>query len=148
MAAMNKKKAKTALNGSDRSKTLEADLIGDEMAQKNMIETGRRHVDEGTKFQQNANRADRILGISQGFRMRHPHRVLGQYDGVQKTTSTAASSYEKALLHETKRTEMPKEFKPKGDGDGMVNQVGVVSTALDNFKASKGKFARMHLVGV
>ena len=65
-----------------------------------------------------------------------------------KTTSTAASTWEQALLHETKRVDLPKEFRPTGDGDGMVNQVGVVTTALENFKASKGKFSRFHLIGV
>ena len=147
MAQMNKK-VKSATAGSERSKTLETDLIGEEMGQKQAMETGRRHVDEGTSFQRNANKANKMLGIQQGFRQRHPHSVLGQYDGVMKTTSTAASSWEKALLHETTRTEMPKEFRVSGDSDGMVNQVGVVTTALDNYKASKGKFSRFHLIGV
>ena len=142
------KKVKSATAGSERSKTLETDLIGEEMGQKQAKETGRRHVDEGTSFQRNANKANKMLGIQQGFRQRHPHSVLGQYDGVMKTTSTAASSWEKALLHETTRTEMPKEFRVSGDSDGMVNQVGVVTTALDNYKASKGKFSRFHLIGV
>lgn len=65
-----------------------------------------------------------------------------------KTTSSASSLWEKALLYETKRVDMPKDFRPQGDSDGMVNQMGVVSTALDNYKASKNKFQRMHLVGV
>ena len=147
MAQMNKK-VKSATAGSERSKTLETDLIGEEMGQKQAKETGRRHVDEGTSFQRNANKANKMLGIQQGFRQRHPHSVLGQYDGVMKTTSTAASSWEKALLHETTRTEMPKEFRVSGDSDGMVNQVGVVTTALENYKASKGKFSRFHLIGV
>ena len=147
MAQMNKK-VKSATAGSERSKTLETDLIGDDLAQKAAMETGRRHVDEGTEFQRNANKANKMLGIQQGFRQRHPHSVLGQYDGVMKTTSTAASSWEKALLYETKRTDMPKEFKVTGDSDGMVNQVGVVTTALENYKASKSKFSRFHLIGV
>jgi hypothetical protein len=147
MVKMNKK-VEIKASGSDRSKTLETDLIGEETGQKQAMETGRRHVDEGTSFQRNANKANKMLGIQQGFRQRHPHSVLGQYDGVMKTTSTAASSWEKALLHETTRTEMPKEFRVSGDSDGMVNQVGVVTTALENYKASKGKFSRMHMIGV
>jgi hypothetical protein len=149
MVQMNKKVMK-AVAGSDRSKSLESDLIGDADRGVNQqeLETGRRHVEEETKFQHRATKANSMLGIQQGFRRRHPHAVLGQYDGVMKTTSTAASSWEQALLYETERTEMPKEFRPKGDGDGMVNQVGVVTTALENYKASKGKFSRMHLIGV
>lgn len=146
MAQMNKKVK--GPGGDQRRADLENDLIGDEVTKNQEMETGRRHVNEGTAFQTNANSANRTLAIQQGFRRRHPHRVLGQFDGVMKTTSTAASTWEQALLHETKRVDLPKEFRPKGDGDGMVNQVGVVTTALENFKASKGKFSRFHLIGV
>ena len=146
MTQMNKKVK--GPGGDQRRADLENDLIGDEVTKNHEMETGRRHVNEGTTFQQNANRANRTLAIQQGFRRRHPHRVLGQFDGIMKTTSTAASTWEQALLHETKRVDLPKEFRPKGDGDGMVNQVGVVTTALENFKASKGKFSRFHLIGV
>ena len=115
---------------------------------KNELETGRRHINEGTKFQQEANKDNRTLRIQQGLRRRHPDRVLNQYDGIMKTTSSASSMWEKALLHETKRVEMPKDFRPRDDTEGMTNQMGVVTTALDNYKASKNKLQRMHLIGV
>lgn len=131
-----------------RRAELEADLIGEEMKLRGELETGRRHVNEGTKFQQQANRTFNNLAIKQGLRRRHPHRVLNQFDGVYKTTSSAAMTWEKALLHETKRVDLPKDFRPKDDSEGMVNQMGIVTTALDNYKASRGKFERLHLVGV
>ena len=131
-----------------RRAELEADLIGDELDMRRELETGRRHINEGTKFQQNANKVNRYLGISQGLRRRHPHQVLGQFHGIMKSTSSAAMTWEKAMIHETKRVELPKEFRPKDDMEGMANQVGIVTTALDNYKASKAKFARMHLVNV
>ena len=118
------------------------------MDMRRELETGRRHVNEGTKFQQDANRVNRQLEISQGFRRRHPKRVLNQFDGIMKSTSSAAMSWEQAMTHETKRVDMPKEFQPRDDSDGMVNQMGVVTTALDNYKSSRGKFERMHLIGV
>jgi len=132
----------------DKRALLEADLIGDEMVRRQEMETGRRHVNEDNKFQRTANRSNRSLAIQQGVRRRHPHRVLNQFDGVMKTTSSAALTWEQAMTHETKRVDMPKEFRPRDDSDGMVNQMGVVTTALDNYKASRGKFQRMHLVGV
>ena len=144
MAQMNKKTG----GADDKRALLEADLIGDEMARRQEMETGRRHVNEDNKFQRTANRANRSLAIQQGVRRRHPHRVLNQFDGVMKTTSSAALTWEQAMTHETKRVDMPKEFRPRDDSDGMVNQMGVVTTALDNYKASRGKFQRMHLVGV
>ena len=131
-----------------RRAELEADLIGDEMDMRREMETGRRHINEGTKFQQTANRQNRQLAINQGLRRRHPHRVLNQFDGIMKTTSSAAMTWEQAMLHETKRVDLPKDFRPKDDMEGMSNQVGIVTTALDNYKASRGKFERMHLVGV
>jgi len=144
MAQMNKKTG----GADDKRALLEADLIGDEMVRRQEMETGRRHVNEDNKFQRTANRANRSLAIQQGVRRRHPHRVLNQFDGVMKTTSSAALTWEQAMTHETKRVDMPKEFRPRDDSDGMVNQMGVVTTALDNYKASRGKFQRMHLVGV
>jgi len=144
MAQMNKKTG----GADDKRALLEADLIGDEMVRRQEMETGRRHVNEDNKFQRTANRSNRSLAIQQGVRRRHPHRVLNQFDGVMKTTSSAALTWEQAMTHETKRVDMPKEFRPRDDSDGMVNQMGVVTTALDNYKASRGKFQRMHLVGV
>jgi hypothetical protein len=143
MAQQNKKPSVDS-----RRAGLEADLIGEELELKTELETGHRHVNEGSKFQKRINRQNKMLQIQQGFRRRHPNRVLNQYQGIMKTTSSASSLWEKALLYETKRVDMPKDFRPQGDSDGMVNQMGVVSTALDNYKASKNKFERMHLVGV
>lgn len=123
-------------------------MIGDELDMRRELETGRRHINEGTKFQRDANRDNRRLGIVQGLRRRHPHRVLNQFDGVMKSTSSAAMTWEQAMIHETKRVELPKDFRPKDDMEGMSNQVGIVTTALDNYKASRAKFERMHLVNV
>lgn len=130
-----------------RRAELEADLIADSMQTTKMVQNGRRHVNEGTAFQRRANRADRVLTIQQGFRRRHPKRVLSQYDGVYNTTSDASSSWEKAMLHETERVDLPKEFRPNKDTMGMTNQLGIVTTAADNYKKHRKKLERMFLVG-
>lgn len=49
-------------------------------------------------------------------------------------------------MHEQQRVEIPQEYKPK-DGGMVANQVGVVTTALDNYTKSKGKFTRVTPVG-
>lgn len=115
---------------------------------KNGKMTGRRHVTENSKFQRDAIKGNARLRISQGLRRRHPDRVLNQFRGISETTGESASLWEKALLYEDARVQMPKEFRVVGDSDGMTNQMGVVSVALDNYKASKQKFSRLHLVGV
>lgn len=140
------KRPRTALD--ERRTQLETDLIGEDLTPTAEIETGRRHVYEKSQFQSNANRLDRRFQQQQGFRRRHPDRVLGQYDGIMKTTGKSASLWEKAMIHETERHEMPQEFRPTDDSEGMTNQVGLVTTALLNYKASKEKFSRMYLVGV
>jgi hypothetical protein len=132
-----------------RRAALEASLL-DQDENENMtgLETGRSHVQENSRFQRKATASNNSLRIKQGLRRRHPNRVLNQYQGVNSTSTESASLWEKALIHETKRVDMPREFQVVGDSDGMVNQMGIVSVALDNYKASKQKFSRLHLVGV
>lgn len=119
---------------------LEADLIGDEMKPDDS-----EHGHDRVTY---PNTQGRALEIKQGWRRRHPQRVLSQFAGITDTTSTASSKWEEAMIHGTKRVELPKEFRPEGDSDGMSNQLGVVTAALDNYKASKQKLKRMYLVGV
>jgi hypothetical protein len=132
-----------------RRKALEASLMS-ETANANIggIETGRRIIHENSNFQRKATRDAKALRITQGLRYRHPDRVLHQFKGVTSTSSESASLWEKSLIDQTKRVEMPKEYSVSGDAGGMVNQMGIVSVALDNYKASKNKFSRLHLVNV
>lgn len=123
-----------------RMAQLEADLIGDEMKPDDS-EHGHDRVTHPNTY-------GRALEIKQGWRRRHPQRVLNQFSGVVDTTSTASSKWEEAMIYGTKRVELPQEFRPEGDSDGMSNQLGVVTAALDNYKASKEKLKRMYLVGV
>jgi hypothetical protein len=142
MAQQNKKPEVSA-----RRAELEASLM-DEDPNRKGIETGRRHVEEDSHWQTELTKSNKSLRITQGLRRRHPKRVLNRFKGVTSSSSKASSLWEKALTYETKRVEMPKEFQVVGDSDGMVNQMGVVSVALDNYKASKKKFQRLHLVNV
>lgn len=128
---------------------LEEELYGNVQNPNNTgIETGRRHVKENSRFQRNASRATNSLRIKQGTRYRHPDQVLNNFKGVTSTTSESASLWEKALVDSDKKLGLPKEFQVSGDSDGMVNQMGIVSVALDNYKASKQKFSRLHLINV
>jgi hypothetical protein len=114
-------------------------MLGDE------VETGkpRTYADERLAADQYVEQQV----IKQGYRRRHPNRVLQQFHGVNATTSEAGDLYTKSLIHETKRVEVPKDFRPRGDTDFMANQMGVVATAFTNFKASKKKLERMMTVG-
>jgi hypothetical protein len=132
-----------------RRAALEASLLSEDTADNlEDISTGRSRVLENSKFQRKATTTNKSFRIRQGLRRRHPRRVLNQFQGATSTSSKSASLWEKSLIHETKRVDLPKEFRPVGDSDGMTNQLGIVSVALDNYKASKQKFSRLHLVGI
>ena len=130
-----------------RRAALEAALM-DEDTPDNLgdIETGRSRVLENSRFQRKATTDAKSFRIVQGLRRRHPKRVLNRFHGVNSTSSESASLWEKSLIHETKRVDMPREFRVVGDSDGMANQMGIVSVALDNYKASRQKLSRLHLV--
>lgn len=123
-----------------RTAQLEADLIGNELNDET--------ADIGKDRVTRPNVKGRAFQIQQGWRRRHPNRVLNQFKGVMDTTSSASSKWEESLIHDTKRVELPQEFQPKEGMDGMTNQLGIVTAAFENYKASKNKLQRLHLVGV
>ena len=131
--------------GVPRNKALEQELIGDIEQQKALMETGRDEK-KNNPFKKTANKAYRGFAIKQGVRRRHPDTVLAQFKAIVETTSNASSAWEKALMHEQQRVEVPEEYKAK-DEDMIANQAGLVTTALDNFMASKSKMERYHLAG-
>jgi hypothetical protein len=131
-----------------RRAELEADLIGETLVGQQEKETGRAHVNVNDKLLNEGRRQNAQFHIKQGLRRRHPDRVLHQFKGVSNTTSKASHLFEQALLHENDRTELPQEFRPTNDSMGLTNQMGLVTTAMDNYKKSKQKLERMFLVGV
>ena len=143
MAQMNKRPSGTKDN---RSKQLEDELTGQIESQKALVETGRDEKKD-TKYKQEANSAYRAFATKQGRRRRHPDRVLAQFAAISETTSNAESAWEKALMHEQERVEVPSDYTPKED-DMIANQSGLVTTAMQNYEASRAKLERYHLSGV
>ena len=74
-------------------------------------------------------------------------KVLSNFSTITNQTSNAESLWEKALMEDQERVEIPTEFKAT-DAHMMVNQMGLAKTALDNFTKSKGKFNRQYISGV
>jgi Fe-S cluster assembly scaffold protein SufB len=140
MAQMNKRPA-----GVSRRKELEDELVGDIIDKKQEVETG-KYENTHTKYSRQATKSNRIFQIRQGRRRRHPDRVLAQFGQIVKETENASSAWEKALMHEQQRVEVPQEYKAKDSGM-VANQVGLVTTAMDNYIKSKGKFERVAPVG-
>ena len=95
------------------------------------------------------NRGQKEFYVTQGRRMRHPDMVLHNFETVTAGTDDAETTWEKAMMHEQERQSIPKEYQYEGEDKGMVaSQLGVVTTALDNYKRSKDKLQRSHLVGL
>ena len=130
--------------GKSRKSELEGALTAQVINQKNLVENGRS--DRSTQFSRSMNAQNRQLQIKQGKRRRHPDRVLHQFQVIKQETDSANSVWEQALLHEQERTEIPMDYKTK-DGGMVSNQMGLVTTALDNYTRSKGKLERVTPVG-
>lgn len=128
-----------------RKKELENELLSSIEQRKGEIETG--HVARPTMFKIQAAAQLKQFEIKQGNRRRHPQRVLSNYDAITKDTVSAETAWEKSLMHEQQRTEIPQEYQPQDKGM-IANQLGLVTTALDNFAKSKGKFNRQFIAGV
>lgn len=135
---------------SDRRQKLEAELIEDKAVNPMVddIAEGRAAPLEQQQLNRPYVRRNRHFQIKQGLRRKHPYRVLNQYDALQKTHSSAKTNWEKTMMYENERVELPQEFHVEGVDKGMANQMGIATVALDNYKKSKEKLMRMHLVGV
>jgi hypothetical protein len=111
------------------------------------METGTRHVQESNNWQRNTNKIRKTFAGRQGANWRNPKRVLHEHPGIHATTESVGDSWTKWLQHDHERAQLDVAFKPNEVSDGMVNQLGVVNTSIDNYKKSKKKLNRLHVVG-
>jgi len=109
-------------------------------------DAGRDVSSDLTAWQRQALGHQRNLVIKQGFRRRHPFRVLNQFTTVAQGSTNPNESWEKAMLEDTERAELPEWYK-KAKSEGYANQVGLVSTAFKNYQASKEKLSSGVLIG-
>lgn len=137
---MNKRPA-----GVSRRTQLEDDLTGQIAEKKQEVETGRYQKSDTAQYKQQQ-AENRVFQIKQGKRRRHPDTVLAQFATIKKETTNANSVWEQALLHEQARIEVPAEYKASADGM-VANQMGLATTALENYTKSKGKLERIVGVG-
>ncbi len=86
------------------------------------------------------------MAIRQGWRRRHPSLVLNQFTAVAQGSTNPSEQWEKAMLEDTERAELPEYYK-KLKSDGYANQVGLVATAFKNFENSKRKLSTGILIG-
>lgn len=86
--------------------------------------------------------------IKQGKRRRHPGRLLHEFAGIAEGTEHATNNWEKAMLYENERQEIPEEYRPTDELQGAATQLGLIQTAHNNWRTSKQKLNTMYLAGV
>lgn len=109
-------------------------------------DAGRDVTTELTPWQKQALGTQTRMVIRQGFRRRHPHRVLNQFTAVVQGSTNPTEQWENAMIEDTERAELPEWYK-KTNNAGYATQIGLVQTALQNFKKSKHKLTSGHLIG-
>lgn len=139
---------KRVASASGSVKALESELLGETLLSKSSInaDAGRDVTSDLTPWQRQALGRQTRMVIRQGWRRRHPHRVLNQFTTVAQGSTNPTEHWEKAMLDDTKRAYLPEYYK-KVKTEGYANQIGLVSTAFENFKASKNKLSAGVLVG-
>jgi hypothetical protein len=107
------------------------------------LDTGTRHVNEQSPWSSSVHEINKHFNAKQGARRRNPQSVLHEFPHV----GTSNDTWTQAMNHEHERAQLEDEFQTSEVGEGMVNQLGVISLAKENFKTSKNKLNRLLVVG-
>lgn len=146
MNSMNKR-VKSSV--SDKTKALEAELSTKNTKDQSTysVEAGRDVQTDLTGWQKQALGNQDQFAQRQGFRRRHPSRMLNEYAGVVKTSGNPKMKWEQFIQAENERVQLPETTK-KGRNVYVANQMGLVETALKNYVNSKEKLNAIVAVGV
>jgi hypothetical protein len=146
MPKMNKREAKFV---SANAKALEAELEKKTIRTQNTyaVDAGRDPAKGMTPWQQSALGLTDRFSVRNGFRRRHPYSTLGDYATLAKTNPSPKTHWEQSLDAEQERTKLPKEVA-KQTNKYIPSQMGLVTTALENYAASKSKLNSIVAVGV
>ena len=134
---------------SSRVSQLEQDLIGQETQRRSEYESGGGRVREHSAWQKHAIAYATNLAIKQGKRQRHPDYVLHQFrEDSGQADPKAFDQWTKGMQEDNERVPLDKVYTAGKDERFWSNQMGLVTTALENYTKSKYKLERMHPVGV
>lgn len=111
------------------------------------IDAGRDVQTDLTSGQRKSLGATFAFMTRQGYRRRHPANTLNQFSSLVSTNGNPKTKYEQFISEEHKRTELP-EFVKKARNAFIVNQMGLVQVATENYAKSKQKLTSMAPVGV
>lgn len=134
---------------SAKTKELEAELSSKDKAVQSTysVEAGRDIQTDLTSWQRQALGNQEQFAQRQGFRRRHPSKMLNEYAGVVKTNKNPKMKWEEFIAAENERVQLPETTK-KGRNVYAANQMGLVQTAMENYAKSREKLSAIVPVGV
>lgn len=91
--------------------------------------------------------AAEMMAIKQGFRRRHPARLLSNYASQLFNGPNPRTKHEDAIRRSEDLTQVPEYYKRAGD-DRVANQLGLVEVADKNYKKSRKRIEISTPVGV
>jgi hypothetical protein len=110
-------------------------------------ETGRDVQSDKRPWQRQALGHVEMLAIQQGFRRRHPAKLLSNYASTTFNGPNPRTKWEDAMRRSEDLTQVPEYYKRAGD-ERMANQLGLVETANKNFMKSRARIQVSTPVGV
>ncbi len=146
MNSMNKR-VRSSVNA--KTKELEAELSSKDKTTQSTysVEAGRDVQTDLTSWQRQALGRQDLFAQKQGFRRRHPSKLLGEFATVVKTNKNPKMKWEECMAAENERVQLPETTK-KGRNEYIANQMGLVQTAMENYAKSREKLSAIVPVGV
>lgn len=110
------------------------------------LDTGTRHVQEGSHWSRNTHELNTHFHAKQGRRLTEHSSLLHEFPAIGKAHDT----WTQAMDHEDKRAHVDPHFEVGHELDGITTQLGVVTRADQEFKERRkqGKLSRLYAVGV
>lgn len=88
------------------------------------------------------------FAIKQGFRRRHPSKLLSSYSEALFNGPNPRTKYEDAIRRSEKITEIPEYYKRATQDERVANQLGLVETSYKNYMKSRQRMQISTPVGV
>jgi len=131
-------------------KALEAELSGEVMRQQNKftVDAGRDVTTDLTSWQRQALGNTEMFAIRQGKRRRHPRLSLANFNKHTFNGENPRFSWDQAMRTADENTKVPEYYKKVKGNDQVVNQYGLIETALKNFNKSRERLSVVNMVGV
>jgi hypothetical protein len=114
-------------------------------------EAGRDVMTDLRPWQLQAMKGARTFAVRQGFRRRHPAKLLSNYAADTFNgggPNGPRTKYEQAMQRSQDLTQIPEYYAPVNKDQRIANQLGLVDTAYKNYMKSRQRMSMSTPVGV